>query len=443
LNKTEQLDIILTMTSINGFSRENDFFRRIPQDKWEELTHAVEERGIRLSPEELKPFTEGSFDDPVFHNSDWPFHVFKAYRESRITQETLAKLLVYAMCQDGAGESGTVKHYQLLDSAGRVNEEARSVLQGRSFLAVPDLTRPGITKDLPEPEYRGGLGRFLAIENISNLPPQQTQFFTVESQTRGEDGMLLTLSANALKIGAHCIPDYKKGTVSNLQLVIPPDFLNHILSANFGANARLAQPVLGIFRTTERLSDPSQRVASLYFRDFVPPPHQIELIPCTALSSYHHDAMYHLFIDSMNPHRPRWIELARFFKEKGFPATAFLCLDGDFPSYYCTLDNKETDVEEFFCFAFFHFVLIEGLKKEKAEQEREGALRAWLTIAPPYQKSLLLLRISEIQEDDLQYASAQSIKNIMIAWEDSERKPPPKPAALRSESPPPTSRRVS
>lgn len=261
--------------------RNCEFLRRIPDDVWDLLMKAVKE------------------PNPPRHVSD-----FRSYLEGTVEESTLVESLLLHSCR----QEGDVETFQLFDAVNKVNPLALRI-------------------------FREELGPFFQQRYIKKLPPEKTRFFRVIHFPKNPETAELFQSI----LFSQTNPGIREKNGRYVQLVLPPPLLNAVLITQFGGTARLAKPVLGFFKKKERLTDPVYRPASLAFNPFLYMPKTLHELSSTDLQCYHHDTMYHLWIDSANIHREDWRTLFQLFKTAGLDDVGQLCIDGDFPSYADTL----------------------------------------------------------------------------------------------------------
>ncbi len=285
--------------------KKTEFNRRV--NNWSDIEAAINEipADVRLSDQDLLNLGGGRWSAPVFTTKHWPLLAFRAFLEGQLSEKAITKLLLYHACL----QEGSVETFQLLDGAKKVDLAALRTLEhfGNSVMKGEKI--------------------FCHL-GASNIEPLDTQFFRVTHRPAREDSLFFGL----LCTGSH--PGLRLENNRYVQLVLPPDLLNSVLEAHFGSHARKALPVLGHFVTKERLSDLLRRPVSISFEPYINVPKESHGgYLSTPLSFYQHDAMHHLWIDSVNIHRKTWVALAHHFRGQGLIEEAITCLDGDFEPY--------------------------------------------------------------------------------------------------------------
>lgn len=124
-------------------------------------------------------------------------------------------------------------------------------------------------------------------------------------------------------------------------LIIPPKLWQKLLDGEFGKQAIRVKPILG-YSVKEKFSDYSERVVSIPCDFITSLPEKVHNIVDGKdnCAMYQHDALYHAYIESANPHRAIWTEIAlatkQIHKELGISL-----LDRNCPQYVTCGKNKE------------------------------------------------------------------------------------------------------
>lgn len=316
-------DRIQNFASWSTLRTERDFLRRIPLGEWNSLLDKI--RGLDrefLSLEVIDAFQLGKWNHPIFKHPEWPVLAFYVYLEGLLEEKYLPKLILFDACFRETSPTYGVRTFQLIDRKGDVNAEAFEIIQ------------------------RGMKGYFseqcvkALVEKLRGLPPEVSQFFQIQQPKESSDTFDVLTNTRF-----HPFLSEDTSGKNYIQTVLPPEFVHEILKVRFGQTTRSPNTVLGFFQK-EKMSLVDRRVVALSLRDHVKLPPTLHSFRSTPLGYYQHDAIYHLFVDSANIHRPAWIEIAKFFKEEGEPGMAACIFDGDFPPYRSTIKAKP-DAERF------------------------------------------------------------------------------------------------
>jgi len=182
-------------------------------------------------------------------------------------------------------------------------------------------------------------GTYRLKEILSKFSPEETQFFmTPVAPILPKEEYRSRLSKGQVDVYNSLIQDrftlllnidQPNGIIK--QIVVPPRLYSALLEAKFGENAMRIDPILG-YSSKEKLSDTEKRIQGIPC-PFVQMPKTVHHVIDTRdpLALFWHDQS-HLYIESANPHRPFWTELAQSFKDKD-PALYVILLDRNFPLY--------------------------------------------------------------------------------------------------------------
>lgn len=301
-----------------------DFLRRIPLKGWNRLLDDIAAINFRLLTKDvLEAFKLGEWDHPIFEHDFWPLLAFYAYLEGALKEEYLPKLLLYDTCKrEGAKEYG-MRTYQLIRADGKINPNILYEIEK----GLRDYFLPATINIL--------------AQNMRKLPPSESQFFKVKQL--GEHTGLFSVAKDTFGPFLHQCPIPSEF----IQIVIPPKLAHEIIKARFPKTAKMPHPVLGYFQK-EKLSYLDRRVVSLSFRDYVKLPETVHTIPTNSLGCYHHDCLYHLFIDSANIHKAVWNELAQFFIEQQEYDLGITAFDGEFSAYLETIRETSPAIESIY-----------------------------------------------------------------------------------------------
>jgi len=238
---------------------------------------------------------------------------------------------------------------------------------GIQNIAVCRLGEDKSNMDILKKGLMGGVVEFsdselvVIEEQLQHLPVKDKTFFVIpvngfcmneaeihERAARQGDKLLNSEQLNELEIPTvleffyHCLKfrlmliDDNDGALS--QIILPPNLYHHLLQVKFGDKAIRPNPVLGLSKP-EDFQDPSKRDVLIPIA-FIETPKYADNF--RADSFYHHDLIYHCFIESANPSRAAWVELAMEAKKEGHDDVWNFLLDRETPFYY--LKDAQIDV---------------------------------------------------------------------------------------------------
>ena len=310
-----------------------EFLRRL--DKEELREKCISLCQLRpLDPVEKMALQRQDWEHPLFNNPLLSQFALREFIYGRLDRWQIADLLLYHECRNLNRE--TSEAYPLLLSNGERNQPAIEVLK-RSLKVVNGFTDEEIE-------------RFL--QKIETLSPNQTQFYTnkTENWPASLYGNLLEFLRRIRKLSCFILDDetnpHLKGHLT--QVVIPPLMLTYLYRAKYGEQARLPNPILGDSKSIENFKHYGIRDVLIPCGGAEPnaplfpksTPVKADGHSMPPLLFYHHDAAYHLLIDSANPHRKIFIGLANQMEQRSQKNPALKIkgcylelLDGDFPEY--------------------------------------------------------------------------------------------------------------
>jgi len=318
-----------------------EFTRRIPNQKMTEIRERV--ANLSLTPQMIEVFRNGVWSDEIFKTPGWADLAFKAYFEDQISCATFQKLLFYYACQDLTqfGEfDPPYEALQLFDGAD-FDERAKKI-----FFEAFFKTYPHTNEQLAAEKFK----KFLEL--VQKIDPLKTQFFI--ASRNDHDPLLEVLVFRKRRDPVYIFGtvelDQAKKTVK--QVICLPSIVNLIHKIFRGAQAKLGRPCLGFFRK-EKLSDPIHRVVSIpcplsisIHRRFTTTdwglPDEIDRFRWqTPLSVFHHDAYFHVLMESQIPlpHREAFNGFAPFIQGRDDldpnlkNAICFFLLDKNFSDY--------------------------------------------------------------------------------------------------------------
>ncbi len=285
-----------------------DFLRRLKPHERRRLLNS----GACLCPADpvaVLAMKKNDFEHSFFQSPNWEVVVFQAYMHKQIDEFTASRLFLYQSCLKSKKPMSI--HCGDLDKL----ISALLDLEGADF--VTDLT-----------------------QRLENLPEEDRVFFSIQTPLlslseaqRAIQNKNIDIANFALYFNFYVgfIVDGENRVVE--ELIIPPRLWQEILYAKFGERAVEIRPVLGYFKK-EKMSDPHFRVTAVPCSWAELPETIHDLIdPGQGPAFYQHDAQYHTSIESANPHRAIWVQLALHLKEKGFQDAFIELLDRNFPSY--------------------------------------------------------------------------------------------------------------
>ncbi len=145
--------------------------------------------------------------------------------------------------------------------------------------------------------------------DMRTLKPLDKVFFVLETKTRNNpsiDTIIRTFSQR---------PTPKD---TKFKYLLPsPQLIQETLKAKFGANAIKPNPVFGFSNDLKYWWDVKHRDVAIPCVEYFSQPKMIHIEKVVhPLDVYYHDVEYHLLIDSSNPHREDWINLANFLERQ-------------------------------------------------------------------------------------------------------------------------------
>jgi hypothetical protein len=335
-----------------SYHRKSNFLRRIPEEEWIVILRKLHRAP---SPEESEAFSFGKWDHPIFCVEGWIYRAFYGYLQGTWNVDVMSKLFLYDACQRQVKKNQNckkrrkpylLKSYQLINSQGEVDQSSLELLSAA-------------TAEYLNPQELASL-----IERLSQIAPEQTQFFAVE---RLQDDLFDSIArkppigrlhwtfltaqtknrGNSWRSAAAPSQRY-----SLWQVVASPEFIYAIHQAKFKKNAIRPIPILG-YSPIEILSNPDARIVCI--PSIVSVPEKAHLRSCEPLGMYHHDIAYHHALESANMHRPVWIAFAKFLREKGKELMAVITLDRDLLPY---VRLRKEEIAETFWISLEHQFLL-------------------------------------------------------------------------------------
>ncbi|NGX46219.1 MAG: hypothetical protein K940chlam2_01406 [Chlamydiae bacterium] len=310
-----------------SLASDQELFRRLPKGELHEALDNLATLDLTRTEELVPLMQQPDFTHTFFREERWAEYVLHGSVTGKLTAYETAKLFLYKAVQEYTLETSP-QVVQLLDAKGEVDREAWELLCS------------GMKGQYSERELDA------LLENLQRHPPEETQFFTV---TRKRSKMI-----GALKFFGHTL-FANWGTNSVQQLVMPPALAEAIYHSKWEDQTMRSRPVFGLSASTD-FEDPN-------FRDILIPaslftmPKQADGIGVDPLEFYHHDSAYHLWLESTNPHRELWIQMAKKLSTMGEEIVANKCRDREL--HYTHYEGSDAYKFEH----FFHQTIQDGTIK--------------------------------------------------------------------------------
>ncbi len=314
--------------ALTPFQREEryDFLRRLDRGKLkDELAFTF--KWPEASPNELAALKNLDTAHPIFQRASLRVIALREFVSGNLTRDEIANLFIFAECKNRYGTEGE----QLISQDGRRNGDAIEFLSSH----------------LGGMYSREEIERFL--QSVEELPPERSRIYFAENgEGRANSSVLHGIFKFIGNFLMHPIKDDEKSM--NLQLIVLTPELTYLLhKAKFGENAIRPNPVLGLssqadFKKTDR-------------RDvYIPASSSLLDLPVTAdgyltfdpLQVMMHDLMYHCLIESANPHRAVYSELAAYCEDPrtqepfpGYERVVHQFTDREFLIYIYRLQSGE------------------------------------------------------------------------------------------------------
>lgn len=351
----KRLDVIKKISSVHPvFSGE--FLKRISKKQQEDITRVMAE-SPSLEDWEVRSLQERNFGDQnsIFQRKgDWLYRGLKAYSEKKIDENVLAHIFLYDSCKDCPG---------FMVHSG---DEANSLLSKIWYQRFAPTTKVDSNE----------VGKTEKFDPLSSLSEQDCQIFSFHVELKSPT--IFHLITAGVEMGSRRLyPFVNKKNSNSLEIImIPPNVFQRFLNLRFGFQAIQCSPVVG-YRSIEKLSDPTKRVVSICGR-FVAPCDQVHCYDGTKYpaSMLFHD-YYHCLVESSNPHRMIYAQIAMLpgITER----LKMLFLDRELVDYL-RLSNGDTlplikKVDE--CFWNYIFTSIGGEDSQKVLPYILRHLKSW------------------------------------------------------------------
>ncbi|MCI5052352.1 MAG: hypothetical protein MRY21_04355 [Simkaniaceae bacterium] len=266
ISRSARYEFPITFESL----KQTELFGRVPRV---ELTPFLSElENLEITYDELKKaavaFVNARLDHEIFERTDWPLVAFLAHFHGFITKNQLCQL-------------------QLLDRYLQM-DSPKAVAAGVSILTPEMLAK----HKLPEME-------------IMDLPPLERILLKVVflQETRHEIKHITSLIVYSNF--DELIKDRRK------LLILSPTLVDRKHAAQFPKTSMKINPVFGYSKRMDRWMSIKTRDATVPSRFFSAPEKVHEQWCATSYDIYYHDTGYHTFVDSANPHRAFYRDLAK------------------------------------------------------------------------------------------------------------------------------------
>lgn len=293
----------------------HEFLRRLPVEELARLLKELE--SMETTSEEIISFKRGLWNNPCMSD---PLKAIKAFLEGKIDVMRLSTLLLYCECTKVTDEPMT---FQLVDEFGNIDETAASLLL------------KGVASYLNHEEF----ARF--IDSIKKLPIEDTQFFKIPySIDPDRERCLMRMgqlfsNVNIVEYFYH-LNHFRMHLIltgdKHEMIVFPPTLQGLLLEAKFNDQAMKPNPVLGLSKGVD-FEHIDQRDVLIPLSVCITNPAEADGYKADGIGFYYHDAIYHMFNESSNPHRAAWIELAQAFKSQKKIKIWMFMVDRDFGIY--------------------------------------------------------------------------------------------------------------
>jgi len=272
------------------------FLCRIKTSQGANITAAMQSLEA-LVPTNVWSLQKGMWDCPPFCNKSIEQIAalsMRAYIDGHLTIDQLSKINLYLTCKQKNKDVG-IHHL--------ISPNTEMALQNRALL-------------------QEAFGEFFDPDDFDTLitkldPSENCEFFTVKYPllTKAETHANFTQGLiDFFNLGMHIL-DFPIGMIPNREeksitvCVIPPQLWRKMLAARFGNQAVEIKPVLG-YRPIEKLSNFNERIIGVP-SPFLPLPSTIhDVVSVDGIGFYSHDLVYHSYVESANPHREFWTQLA-------------------------------------------------------------------------------------------------------------------------------------
>ncbi len=269
-----------------------NFLKRVPLPQRELLTNKINARSsLCEQSQNMKDIFARNWNADLFRGEEGVLTSLQMYKENLLNDEAMAHIFLYDSCKD-------LSEFRCYNT--------------KSAKPWHEALRHGF-KRLKDPKMDQSIEKLDKQLHLSDLEIFSYQAPFLPDQEICFPGAEESLLYNIFETHTFMPTIYNPDTdPTGLEvLILHPKLLFQLLSNRFPL-AMKPIPVLG-YRAEEKLSDPDKRVMSISSR--FSPALQVHTTRCHLdPTMYFHD-MYHLFIESANPHRKAWIELALFVRK--------------------------------------------------------------------------------------------------------------------------------
>jgi hypothetical protein len=272
---------------------QRNFLKRITPFQKEELIHKIKAQPkLSHQSQNIRDIFERNWKSPLFQTEAGTLTALQMYKENLLNDEEMSHIFLY-------DSSNALNGFQCYNTKTKTTWH--------------EILRLGF-KRLDDPKMDRAI---LSLQ--SQLPSIDLEVFSyrVPYPFSSKDGSFNKTETNLHQIFYlnYFMPIIQRAHTSSRAeletIILPPKLFSQLLCNRFPDPIKPI-PVLG-HRSVEKLSNPDKRVMSISSR--FSPALKVHHIFCQAHPvMYVHD-MYHLFIESANPHRKPWIELALFIGE--------------------------------------------------------------------------------------------------------------------------------
>ncbi|MCI5052353.1 MAG: hypothetical protein MRY21_04360 [Simkaniaceae bacterium] len=305
LTRVKPYEFPLTVETL----KQTELFGRVPR---KELIPFLERLGdIEITRKELiegaKSFINARLEDPIFQREDWPLVAFLAHTHGFISKNQLCQL-------------------QLLDTYLSL-ESTTATAVGATILTPEKLAKYGI----PDVE-------------IMDLPPLERMLFKVAFAPRRSEGEFYLASFNYTIYEPQLFK--KRGRLN----IISPAIIDRNHAAKFPSTVMEVNPVFGYSRRMDRWMKTEERDSHIPSRFFTNPEKAHDVSSATPFDCYWHDAVYHLYLESSNPYRVFYRDLAANLLHLNRPlnmSTALIFLDRDMSIFAKKEIREQLGIEKY------------------------------------------------------------------------------------------------
>lgn len=254
-----------------------EFIRRIKNDEFKRLFKEIEDLHP-LEHDELKAIQTLNWEHSIFKGEHLNKYALIEFFKGAIDVNQLVEIFLHF---ESLLQKGTT--LELFDSEGKRNEETVKLLQEQTVCYFSSEQ----------------IDQF--FEKAKELPFSCRRIYQVPKQQR-------TVATRLHEIQYQLLNDYTS------MMILSPRLLHMLHQTKVGDQAMPPNPVLGGSIAPENFEHPNRRDVLMPCRLFPKStPDIADGFYAPPMEFYFHDS-YHLYLDTLNPHRTAWIELAKLFK---------------------------------------------------------------------------------------------------------------------------------